>query len=294
MADSASGKVDENDEDGPIVEGSAPAFDEPIFGDSSAGQTSFASAESAGQNEDGGVKDDANKADEKNAGRKEPPSWAGKVALAVFIIPFALLIISYAIQGFGNVYIGWGALALRLMQVPASLLLLLIILALSLLGVVYGIGSIVRPAMRSSWFVTLFALVEGASMLYVLFAFVLPWGVSAPVRDIPYLAHPLEGTVIVTGVGEETSYDSDGGDSTSYYLYCVPDDLPGYADRREVFRFPIGYGQYDQWKPKFGEADTNSTLFLGFDGSADLSGKPVYRVEMLPNTETLISFEPVE
>lgn len=280
------GEPREVDESGPIVEGAAASNDEPFDGPAQtpADESARKAIESASDSTAEKGPDD----------KKEPPSWAGKVGLAVFVIPFVLLIASYAIQGFGNVYIGWGALALRLMQVPASLLLLLIILALSLLGVVYGIGSIVRPAMRSSWFVTLFALVEGASMLFVLFEFVLPWGVSAPVRDIPYLAHPLEGTVIVTGVGEETSYDSDGGDSTSYYVYCVPDDLPGYSDQREVFRFPIGYGQYDQWKPKFGEADTNSTLFLGFDDSADLSGKPVYRVQMLPNTETLISFEPAE
>lgn len=231
--------------------------------------------------------------DQEGASSKSAPlSWKGRLVVAAVAFPIVLYLVAYCIQTIGGVYIGWEAVTLRLMQVPAGILLLLALFALALGGFVYGVLSLVRPAARVSWFATLFALIEGGAMLSVLWTFVIPAGITAPVRDIPYLAKPLAGTVLAVGVSEETSYDSDGQSSTSYYLYCVPDDLPGYTGHRQVFRFDIDYGRYDRWRSEFGEADSNATLFIGYSDTADLSGKPTYRVEMLPNTETLISFEP--
>ena len=212
-------------------------------------------------------------------------------ATALGILSIALFAVSIAAQSVGGVYIGWGAVTLRIMQVPAGLLLALLLLVLGLGGIAYGLASAVRKSMRSSWFATCFTFAAGAVVLFLLWTLVLPASVLAPVRDVPYLVHPLEGTVIVTGVEERISYDSEGSDSSSYYVYFVPDDLPGYRGPSTVFRSEVSFGTYDELRRVAGDADDKSTSFAGYDSGEDLSGKPIFKVEMLPNTSTLISFE---
>lgn len=207
-----------------------------------------------------------------------------------FGLVVGLFFAGMAVQAIGNLYIGWGVILVRLMQLPMMLGLLLLLLLMSVGSLVFGVASLVRPSLRPSWGLTLFCLVEGGALTLVLFTFVLPMGVMAPVRDIPYLVRPVEGTVYAAGLGEETTTDSEGYDHTSYYVYLVPDDLPGIAGGR-VFRVEVGSANYDAWMDDLGLVDPGMSYGYRYDG--DTSDMPVYRVTMLPNTETLISFEPV-
>ena len=112
---------------------------------------------------------------------------------------------------------------------------------------------------------------------------------AAPIKDLPYLAAPETGTVYVDGVHESAS-GSDDDETTTYYLYCVPKDLPGHDGSWELLYFDIGYDNYEAWKDDLGEASPEAIDFMspGVDAEKD---KPVYRISMLPNTQTLLSFE---
>ena len=224
--------------------------------------------------------------------RASKAALLAKALVAVLVLSFVSAIVGWAMQGFGGAYIGTEALVAKLLQLPLTLVMVAALLALSLGSLCFGLFLLVRPSSRPSWGLTIFCLVEGASLTFVAVQFVLPLSVLAPVRDIPYLASPMSGTVRVAGVGEEISYDSEGSDSSTYYVYLVPDDLPG-VEPNEVLRFEIGPSNYYRWQDTFGEVE-GSDKYLVYESDRErIWQMPLWRASFLPSTRTLLEFEPM-
>lgn len=84
----------------------------------------------------------------------------------------------------------------------------------------------------------------------------------------------------------------DDDETTTYYLFCVPKDLPGHDGSWELLCFDIGYDNYEAWRDDLGEASPEAIDYMS-PGVAAEKDEPVYRISMLPNTQALLSFEEI-
>lgn len=213
-----------------------------------------------------------------------------RALIGLIILIVVLAIGSLIAQMVGNFYIGMGAYIVQLLRVPFFLLFIVIGLGLLVFIIATGASDLLNRGFG------LYLMAEIPLLMLVAFlgiAFIVGGllGAITPIKDIPYLAAPVTGTVYVDGVHESVD-KSDDDETTFYYLYCVPEDLPGHDGSRELLSFDIGYENYEAWKYDLGEASPEAANFTS-PGLAAVRGKPVYRISMLPNTNTLLSFEEV-
>lgn len=209
----------------------------------------------------------------------------GLKALGVLlVILFLLFFAGLMYHSITGTRFGQPALVAGLLQLPIWLLLAAAFAVTSVGALAYGLVSLVVPRLRASMAATLYCLVGGAVMTLAVTFIVLPLGILAPVQDIPYLAQPVEGTVYAEGI-----YNASDPDSSVYYLYIAPQDLPG-AEPDDLMRVEIGWKDFEDLSGDVRELSLVPTALLDFPAPTDA---PVYRVKMLPHTRTILSIEPV-
>lgn len=215
-----------------------------------------------------------------------------KVLIGLLIFIVVLTFGAVIVAEVGNFYIGMGAYVIHLLLLPMCIASFVFGLVLSVVSIDVGVRNLLKPGAGLHRVAAIVPLV-GGTVVGMAFLFFGAQSAIAPIKDIPYLAAPVTGTVYVDGVHESVDKSDDDDDETpTYYLYCVPEDLPGHDGSRELLSFVIGQKNYEAWKYDLGEASPEAANFTS-PGLAAVRGKPVYRISMLPNTNTLLSFEEV-